>query len=78
MKKSAAPEYVLVPSGIFTDRTVSVLESMVKYLKDEKGFTYKEIALMLNRDQRTIWTVYSRAEKKQKRTTSPRSVPTKK
>ncbi|MFH1915849.1 MAG: sigma factor-like helix-turn-helix DNA-binding protein [Nanoarchaeota archaeon] len=64
MKKSTTPEFVLVPSGVFTDRTVSVLESMVRYLKEEKGFTYKEIALMLNRDQRTIWTVYSRARRK--------------
>ncbi len=53
-----------VPSFIFKDRSLSVLESMVEYLKDVKKFSYHEIALMLNRDDRTIWTVYHRVKDK--------------
>ena len=53
-----------IPLRILQDRTVAVLESIVEYLKDEKGLRYSEIALLLNRDQRTIWTVYSRVKKK--------------
>ncbi|MCX6707807.1 MAG: hypothetical protein NT001_06775, partial [Candidatus Woesearchaeota archaeon] len=53
-----------IPSMIFRDRTVKVLEAMVEYMKNELGLTYHDIAKLLNRDDRTIWTVYSRAKKK--------------
>lgn len=55
---------LLLPTNIFKDRTVSVLEAISEYLKDEKGLTYHEIAVLLNRDDRTIWTCYNRAKKK--------------
>jgi hypothetical protein len=55
-----------IPSSIFRDRNVKVLEAMVEYMKDELGLTYHDIAKLLNRDDRTIWTVYSRAKKKRK------------
>ncbi|OIO64387.1 hypothetical protein COY28_06895 [Candidatus Woesearchaeota archaeon CG_4_10_14_0_2_um_filter_57_5] len=55
---------VLIPSGIFRQRDLSVLEAMVVYLKVERGMTYHEIAALLNRDDRTIWTCYNRAQKK--------------
>lgn len=54
-----------IPSQIFQNRSLSVLESLVKYLKEEKNLTYSEIARLLNRDDRTIWTVYARVKKKQ-------------
>ncbi|MEM2018117.1 MAG: hypothetical protein QW585_02805 [Candidatus Pacearchaeota archaeon] len=52
-----------VPISIFADRRLSILESLVRYLK-EKNLTYAEIAKLLNRDQRNIWTINSRARKK--------------
>ncbi len=55
-----------VPLRILQDRTVAVLEAIVEYLKEEKELRYSEIAKLLNRDQRTIWTVYSRVKKKRK------------
>ena len=55
---------VLIPSSVFLDRNISVLEALVKYLKEQKKLTYHEIAVLLNRDDRTIWTCYSRAMKK--------------
>jgi hypothetical protein len=55
---------VFVPVHIICDRTLKVLESIVEYLKIEKAFTYHQIALLLNRDDRTIWTVFMRAKKK--------------
>jgi len=57
-----------IPTLIFKDRSISVLEAMVEYLKDEKQLSYHEIAILLNRDDRTIWTCYSRAKKKRKLT----------
>jgi hypothetical protein len=56
-----------IPLRILQDRTVAVLEAIVEYLKEEKGLKYSQIGLLLNRDQRTIWTVYSRVKKKRKK-----------
>lgn len=45
-------------------RGKSVLSSVVRYLRDSCGLTYHEIAVMLKRDDRTIWTVYNRRKGK--------------
>ena len=63
MKAQMQQEFVIVPNKVFKDRTVSVLEALVEYLKD-KGLSYHEIGMMLNRDERTIWTCYNRLQKK--------------
>ena len=55
---------VSLSSSIFRDRKLSILEVLVEYLKDKKELSYHEIAVLLNRDDRTIWTVYSRVKKK--------------
>jgi hypothetical protein len=55
-----------IPVSILKDRKLSVLENIVSYLKDTFGLAYHKIALLLNRNDRTIWTVYQRAKKKQK------------
>lgn len=55
---------VSIPSIIFRDRELKVLEVLVEYLKEKREMSYHEIAVLLNRDDRTIWTVYSRAKKK--------------
>ena len=51
-----------IPLSIF--KNSSPLESLVKYLKDNLNFTLKEIASLLDRDQRTIWITYNNAVKK--------------
>ena len=56
-----------IPSSIFLDRGVSVLEAIVEYLKDKRGLSYHEMAVLLNRDDRTVWTCYNRAMKKRGR-----------
>ena len=53
-----------IPCSILNDRNVAVLEAISEYLKEKKHMTYHEIAVLLNRDDRTIWTCYSRAKKK--------------
>ena len=55
-----------VPVSIFKDRKFSVLEAIVSYLRDNFNLRYSEIALLLRRDERNIWTVYNRAKKKKK------------
>ena len=58
-------ESIYVPVSIFSDRRLSVLETIVYYLK-ERRYKNFEIAKILNKDPRNIWTLYSRAEKKLK------------
>ncbi|HII72151.1 TPA: hypothetical protein HA265_05335 [Candidatus Woesearchaeota archaeon] len=53
-----------VPSFIFRDRDLAPLESISEYLKEHRGLTYHEIAELLKRDDRTIWTCCNRAKKK--------------
>ena len=55
-----------IPVSILQDRNISVLENIAAYLKDTFGLAYHKIAVLLNRDDRTIWTVYQRARKKKK------------
>lgn len=54
----------LIPTSIFRDRLLSVLENIVCYLKDNFSLRYSEIAALLNRDERNIWAVYNKAVKK--------------
>lgn len=53
-----------IPVSIFKNRRLSVLEAITCYLKDEHNLNYHDIALLLNRDERNIWTTYNRARKK--------------
>ncbi|MFH1054119.1 MAG: hypothetical protein V1740_06905 [Candidatus Woesearchaeota archaeon] len=58
------PDSVEIPIKAIANRDISILESIVLYLKDSRDLTYHQIALLLNRNDRTIWTVYNRAMKK--------------
>lgn len=55
---------ILVPVSIFSGRSLGVLEALSKYLKEERNLRYNEIALLLNRDPRTIWTTYRASQEK--------------
>lgn len=52
---------IAIPIDILQDRDLSALEAIVVYLKEQHGLTYSQIASMLKRDDRTIWTTYKRA-----------------
>jgi hypothetical protein len=54
-----------IPLNIFKKRTLSVLETLVKYLKEQYEMNYHDIGQALERNERTIWTVYQRGKKKQ-------------
>jgi hypothetical protein len=55
---------IVIPTTIFCDRSLSFLEALVEYLKRQLNLSYHEIAMLTNRDERNIWTLYHRAEKK--------------
>jgi hypothetical protein len=54
--------YYPIPVEIFSDSKDSLLETLVVFLKDEFELTFSEVASLLARDDRTIWTVYNRTK----------------
>ncbi len=64
-KLTARKSRFSIPVSVIADRRLSVLEAIVSYLKSF-NLTYHEIALVLKRDERNIWTLHNRAKKKWK------------
>jgi len=60
------PEECIISLSIFMGRDTSILESLCLHLR-EKGMSYHEIAVLLKRNDRTIWTVVNRGERKQRK-----------
>jgi len=56
--------HINIPISILKNRRFGVQESIVRYLREESRLSLHKIALMLNRDDRTIWTAYDRTRKK--------------
>jgi len=52
---------IFIPVSILKNKNMSPLESVVFYLKKEAKFSYREIAILLKRDDSTIWVVYNKA-----------------
>jgi hypothetical protein len=52
------------PLEIFHKKKLSALESAALYLKQKYQLSVREVGLLLNRNERTIWTVLHRAEVK--------------
>lgn len=55
---------MLIPVEIFSYRGFSILESLIFWLKTEKGMDYVQISKSLGKNYQTIRTVYFRALKK--------------
>lgn len=53
-----------IPLSAFQNKNIGILETISKYLVEEKKLTYHEIAVLLKRDDRTIWASYHAANKK--------------
>ncbi|MEM3690781.1 MAG: hypothetical protein QXZ40_03600 [Candidatus Micrarchaeia archaeon] len=51
------------PDSIFNTK-ISPFESIVKYLVENKKYSYSKIAKILNRNPRTIWSTYKNASSK--------------
>jgi hypothetical protein len=55
---------ITIPVSILKDRSLSVLENLVVYLKENYNFSFKKISLLIRRNNKTVWTVFNRAKKK--------------
>ena len=53
-----------IPVSILKNKNLSVLENIVACLKEKFSLSYHEIAVLLKRDDRTVWTVYQNSLKK--------------
>jgi len=62
-KKEEITNDISIIATIFSNK-LGILESLVKYMKENMKLNYKEIAELLNRDQRTVWTAYSKSHDK--------------
>jgi hypothetical protein len=49
-----------VPLSIFANRKLGLLQVLVVYFKEKFGLSNHAIAVLLNRDSRTIWSVYNK------------------
>ena len=52
------------PVGIFSNDSLSSLEAIVKYLKEDLKIKFCKIARVLNRSSKTIWATYQKSIKK--------------
>jgi len=84
-KHKISPEKILklikkqkVPVSIFNDK-LSPLETIVKYLKEERHKTLTEISKLLNKKVSVVWLAYNNSKKKYperlKETQSPYEIP---
>jgi len=55
---------IKIKTSIFHNSNLTIFEAFVKHLKEEKNFSFHEISILLNRDERNIWTVYNNSLKK--------------
>jgi len=62
-------EGMQISVSLFADRAFSVLEGLASYIY-RQGVSLHKIAVMLGRDDRTIWTVVDRARRKAAKGTS--------
>ena len=53
-----------LPISIFNNTKLSGLETITKYLREDKKLKFSEIAFYLHRDSRTIWSAYHTSQKK--------------
>lgn len=53
-----------IPIGVFENDSLSSLEAIVKYLKEELKLKFSKIGKLLNRSSKTIWATYHNALKK--------------
>ena len=69
VKKKFPPIFKIVVSDYYIPVSVlqqhfTIFESIVKFLKEDLMLSFHKIAIVLKRDDRTIWTVYNRVKKK--------------
>ncbi len=55
---------ISIPLELFANESLSSLEIVCKYLKENLHYSYRKIGSLVNRNERTIWTTYRNASAK--------------
>ncbi|MBU0666438.1 MAG: hypothetical protein ABIC91_06440 [Nanoarchaeota archaeon] len=55
-----------IPIDVLANKKFSVLESIVKYLREEIELSFEQISFLLKRKYGTIWTIYKRTKDESK------------
>jgi len=55
-----------IPAKQLADERYTVAEHVVKHLKEHYKLTHHQIAVLMRRNDRTIWTLYNRTTKRNK------------
>ena len=55
---------IFIPLDVLCSRNLSILESIVVYLRTTYNLSFNQVSDLLGKNYRTIWTVYRRALKK--------------
>jgi len=63
IKELGSTKDIKIPITIFTSK-LGMLESIVLYLRDDLGLSFRLIASLLKRNYKTVWTSYNKAKKK--------------
>lgn len=66
-EKIATKAGINAPISIFKDRTLSIFESLIHYLREDLKMKNKDVAKLLNKKTSMTYTVYKRAYEKKKR-----------
>jgi len=66
IEKEKLEEDIIIPVSLFKIEILGPAEIIIKYLKENLGLRFSEIARILNRDDRTIWITYRNAREKMK------------
>ncbi|MBR9677120.1 hypothetical protein GOV04_03195 [Candidatus Woesearchaeota archaeon] len=54
-----------IPIYLLSNRKYSILETVVAFLKENKSLTLTQIGVVLNKNPKTVWTVYNRYKQKE-------------
>ena len=54
----------LIPVSIFDNEKLSILEALVKYMKENLRLRHVAIGTILRRSDKTIWTTYQKSKQK--------------
>ena len=55
-----------IPISKISSNNLPILASIIKYLKEDQDLNYHEIGIILNRNEKNIWSIYNKNVKNKK------------
>lgn len=64
IKEHLAGRHTIIPISVFSDKSLSALEAIVKYLRENENLRNADVAQILGRNPASVWITYRNAAKK--------------